>query len=99
MRLALIVDGFTVTVAAALAARIEPRVLDYCVFAHRSAEQAHGALLESLGVAPLLDLGLRLGEGTGGALAIPLLRSAVALFLEMATFESAGVSDKGDPRS
>jgi nicotinate-nucleotide--dimethylbenzimidazole phosphoribosyltransferase len=94
LRLVLIVDGFTVTVAAALAARLEPRVLDYCVFAHRSAEQAHGALLESLGVAPLLDLGLRLGEGSGGALAIPLLRSAVALFLEMATFESAGVSDK-----
>jgi nicotinate-nucleotide--dimethylbenzimidazole phosphoribosyltransferase len=94
LRMAVIVDGFTVTVAAALAARLEPRVFDYCVFGHRSEEQAHGALLQSMGAIPLLDLGLRLGEGTGGALAVPLLRSAVALFLEMATFESAGVSDK-----
>jgi nicotinate-nucleotide--dimethylbenzimidazole phosphoribosyltransferase len=94
LRMVVIVDGFTVTAAAALAARIEPRVFDYCVFGHRSEEQAHGALLQTLGAIPLLDLGLRLGEGTGGALAVPLLRSAVALFLEMATFESAGVSDK-----
>ena len=90
----ILVDGFTVTVAAALAARIEPKVLEYCVFAHRSAEQAHSALLKYLKAEPLLDLGLRLGEGTGGALAIPLLRSAVALFSDMATFESAGVSEK-----
>ena len=93
-RIVILVDGFTVTVAAALAGLMEPRVLEYCVFAHRSAEQAHSALLKYLKVEPLLDLGLRLGEGTGGALAVPLLRSAVALFSEMATFESAGVSEK-----
>jgi nicotinate-nucleotide--dimethylbenzimidazole phosphoribosyltransferase len=94
-RCILVVDGFTVTVAAALAAQLDRRVLDYCVFAHRSAEQAHRALLAHLGVEPILDLGMRLGEGTGGALALPVLRSAVALFTEMATFESAGVSEKG----
>jgi nicotinate-nucleotide--dimethylbenzimidazole phosphoribosyltransferase len=95
-RMVLLVDGFTVSVAAALAARIEPAVIDYCVFAHRSAEQAHGALLGHLGVEPLLDLELRLGEGSGAALAVPLLRSAAALIQEMATFESAGVSEKVD---
>jgi nicotinate-nucleotide--dimethylbenzimidazole phosphoribosyltransferase len=93
-RQVLVVDGFTVSVAAALAGQLDRRVLDYCVFGHRSAEQAHRALLGHLGVEPFLDLGLRLGEGTGGALAIPLLRAAAALFTEMATFESAGVSNK-----
>jgi nicotinate-nucleotide--dimethylbenzimidazole phosphoribosyltransferase len=66
------------------------------VFAHRSAEQAHRALLNYLEVEPLLDLGLRLGEGTGGALAVPLLQAATALYEEMATFESAGVSGRDD---
>jgi nicotinate-nucleotide--dimethylbenzimidazole phosphoribosyltransferase len=94
LRMVLVVDGFAVTVAAALASRIDTGVLDHCVFAHLSAERAHGALLDILGVTPLLDLGMRLGEGSGAALAVPLLRSAAALFGEMATFESAGVSDK-----
>jgi len=89
-----VIDGFTVSVAAALAMQLAPSVRDYCIFAHRSAERAHGALLEFLGVEPLLDLGMRLGEGTGGALAVPLLRSAAAFFCEMSTFESAGVSNK-----
>jgi nicotinate-nucleotide--dimethylbenzimidazole phosphoribosyltransferase len=89
-----IIDGFTVTVAAALAARIEPRVLDYCVFGHCSAEYAHRALLEHLGVEPLLDLEMRLGEGSGGAIALSIVRAAVALFTGMATFEGAGVSEK-----
>jgi nicotinate-nucleotide--dimethylbenzimidazole phosphoribosyltransferase len=93
-RRVLLVDGFTVTVAAALAAAIEPHVLDYCVFGHRSAEHAHRALLSHLGVEPLLDLGMRLGEGTGAALAVTLVRSAAALIQDMATFESAGVSEK-----
>jgi nicotinate-nucleotide--dimethylbenzimidazole phosphoribosyltransferase len=91
-RMTILVDGFTVTVAAALAARLQPQALDYCVFCHRSAEQAHRALLKELGVEPLLDLGLRLGEGSGGALGLPLVRGAIALFSEMATFDSAGVS-------
>jgi nicotinate-nucleotide--dimethylbenzimidazole phosphoribosyltransferase len=90
----IMVDGFTVTVAAAIAARIEPRALDYCVFGHCSAERAHRALLAHLGVEPLLDLGMRLGEGTGAAIALSVVRAAVALFTQMATFEGAGVSEK-----
>jgi nicotinate-nucleotide--dimethylbenzimidazole phosphoribosyltransferase len=90
----ILVDGFTVTVAAALAAKCDPRVLDYCVFGHCSEEHAHRALLEHLEVQPLLDLGMRLGEGSGAALALSVVRAAAALFTEMATFEGAGVSDK-----
>jgi nicotinate-nucleotide--dimethylbenzimidazole phosphoribosyltransferase len=90
----IVVDGFTVTVAAALAARIDPNVLDYCVFGHCSAEYAHRALLEHLRVEPLLDLGMRLGEGSGAAVALSVVRAALALFTEMATFEGAGVSEK-----
>jgi nicotinate-nucleotide--dimethylbenzimidazole phosphoribosyltransferase len=93
-RMLIIVDGFTVTVAAAIAARLNPRVLDYCVFGHCSAELAHRALLGRLEVTPLLDLGMRLGEGTGAALALSTVRAALALFTEMATFEGAGVSEK-----
>ena len=90
----IVVDGFTVTVAVALAARIEPRVLDYCVFGHCSAERAHRSLLSQLGGEPLLDLGMRLGEGSGAAIALSVVRAAVALFNGMATFEGAGVSGK-----
>jgi nicotinate-nucleotide--dimethylbenzimidazole phosphoribosyltransferase len=93
-RMLIVVDGFTVTVAVALAARLDPRVLDYCVFGHASAEQAHRALLKYLEVTPLLDLGMRLGEGTGAALALATVRASLALFTEMATFEGAGVSEK-----
>ena len=92
----ILVDGFTVTVAAALAAQLDPKVLDYCVFGHCSEEHAHRALLEYLRVQPLLDLGMRLGEGSGAALALSVVRAAVALFTEMATFEGAGVSNKDD---
>ena len=91
----ILVDGFTVTVAAALAAKLDPRVLDYCVFGHCSEEHAHRALLRHLKVQPLLDLGMRLGEGSGAALALSVVRASVALLTEMATFEGAGVSDKG----
>jgi nicotinate-nucleotide--dimethylbenzimidazole phosphoribosyltransferase len=90
----IVLDGFTVSVAAALAARIEPCVLDYCVFGHCSAERAHRALLAHLKVHPLLDLGMRLGEGSGAAIALSVVRAAVALFTQMATFEGAGVSGK-----
>jgi nicotinate-nucleotide--dimethylbenzimidazole phosphoribosyltransferase len=90
----IIVDGFTVSVAAALAARIDPVVLDYCVFAHCSAENAHRALLAHLKVQPLIDLEMRLGEGSGGAIALSVVRCAAGLFTDMATFESAGVSEK-----
>ena len=90
----ILVDGFPVTVAVALAMKLDPNVLNYCVFGHRSAEQAHGALLQHLRVQPLLDLGMRLGEGSGAAVALPVVRAAVSLFTEMATFEGAGVSNK-----
>jgi nicotinate-nucleotide--dimethylbenzimidazole phosphoribosyltransferase len=78
------------------AARLVPRVLGYCVLAHRSAEPGHAALIRHLGAEPLLDLGLRLGEASGAALAWPLLVSALLLLDEMASFESAGVSDRSD---
>ncbi len=94
-RMVVLIDGFTVSVAAALAARLAPEVLGYCVFGHCSAENAHRALLADLGVTPLLDVGMRLGEGSGAAVAVGVVRAALALFKEMATFESAGVSDKG----
>jgi nicotinate-nucleotide--dimethylbenzimidazole phosphoribosyltransferase len=90
----ILVDGFTVTVAVALAVKLEPSVLNYCVFGHCSAEHAHRALLQHLRVQPLLDLGMRLGEGSGAAVALPVVQAAVSLFTEMATFEGAGVSNK-----
>ena len=94
-RMLILVDGFTVSVAVAVAARLDPAVLDYCVFGHCSAEHAHRALLEYLQVRPLLDLGMRLGEGSGAALGLSVVRAAAALFTDMATFEGAGVSDRG----
>ena len=76
------------------AARLVPAVLDYCVFAHRSDEAGHALMLSQLNATPLLDLGLRLGEGSGGALAWPLIESALRLLSQMASFESAGVTDR-----
>jgi nicotinate-nucleotide--dimethylbenzimidazole phosphoribosyltransferase len=93
-RMVVLIDGFTVTVAAALAARIDAPVLNYCVFGHCSAEHAHRALLAHLKVQPLLDVGMRLGEGTGAAVALSTVRAALALFTDMATFDGAGVSGK-----
>lgn len=79
-----VVDGVIVTAAALVAHAIRPSCLDACVFAHRSAEPGHDAMLAHLGATPLLDLGLRLGEGTGAALAIPLLRAAASVLCDMA---------------
>lgn len=93
-RLVLLIDGFIVTAALLVAARLFPAVCDYCVFSHRSAEPGHAAQLHALEATPLLDLGLRLGEGTGSALAWPLVRAAAALLDEMASFASAGVSER-----
>ncbi|AYA35764.1 nicotinate-nucleotide--dimethylbenzimidazole phosphoribosyltransferase [Hymenobacter oligotrophus] len=92
LRMLVLVDGFIVSAALLVAARLEPTVLDYCVFCTQSAEAGHRHLLAALGARPLLQLGLRLGEGTGCALAYPLVQSAVAFLNEMASFESAGVS-------
>ncbi len=93
-RRVIVVDGFISTAAVAMAATLAPRVLGACVFSHCSAESGHALWLARLGVTPLLDLGLRLGEGSGAALAWPLIVSAVRLLDEIASFESAGVSDR-----
>ena len=90
----LLIDGFIASAALLVASRIQPEVLAYCIFAHRSGEHAHHALLKHFGAKPLLDMGLRLGEGTGAVLAYPLVQSAVNFLNEMASFESAGVSEK-----
>jgi len=87
-----LVDGFIATVAVLAAARLRPELSPWLFYAHRSAEPGHHRLLESLGAEPLLDLGMRLGEGSGAAVALPLLRAAAALQARMATFAEAGVS-------
>ena len=90
----LLIDGFIVTSALLAASRLAPNIRDYCVFCHCSVEPGHLAQLRALDADPLLNLGLRLGEGTGAALAWPLARAAVAFLNEMASFEAAGVSEK-----
>jgi len=90
-------DGFIATAAAALAVRMHPAVGDYLFAAHSSVEPGHGHLLSLIGQLPLLDLQMRLGEGTGAALAMKLVQASVAAFTEMSTFASAGVSDAGQP--
>jgi nicotinate-nucleotide--dimethylbenzimidazole phosphoribosyltransferase len=89
-----IVDGFVATAAAALAHAINPAAIDHCLFGHVSAESAHAGVLKRLGRTGLLDLGMRLGEGSGAALAAVLAKTALHLHRNMATFDSAGVSDK-----
>lgn len=93
-RVPVVIDGFIATAAAAVAQRIAPVVRDSMFFSHQSAEGGHALALAALGARPMLDLGMRLGEGTGAALAMNLVESAVALFQRMATFASAGVSGK-----
>ena len=93
-RMIVLIDGFIVTSALLVAARLQPAILDYCVFSHCSDEHGHRRMLAHLDARPLLNLGLRLGEGTGCALALPLLAASVAFLREMATFESAQVSDR-----
>lgn len=91
-RRVIVVDGFITSAAVLVASRIAPPVLQRCVFAHRSGERGHSLMLAQMQAEPLLDLGLRLGEGSGAALAWPLLQSACAVLSEMASFESAGVA-------
>jgi nicotinate-nucleotide--dimethylbenzimidazole phosphoribosyltransferase len=88
-----VVDGLAAAAAALVAAGLCPAVRDYLVAAHASVEPGQRAALAALGLTPLLDLGLRLGEGSGGALALPLLDAAVRLHAEMATFDAAGVAE------
>jgi nicotinate-nucleotide--dimethylbenzimidazole phosphoribosyltransferase len=92
-RIVIVCDGFISTAAAALAVAIEPNVRGYLIAGHESVEPGHRLLLEYLGIVPLLSLDMRLGEGTGAVLAMSIVESAVALYLEMATFVSAGVSE------
>lgn len=92
--LPVVADGFISTSAAALAARLQPNVRGYLFIGHRSAERGHTALIESIGEQPLLDLSMRLGEGTGAALAMQVIDAAAKLLAEMATFTDAGVSNK-----
>ncbi len=91
-RMLLLIDGFISSAAALVAQTHAPALREYCVFSHRSQERGHAIQLEHMDARPLLDLDLRLGEGTGAALAWPLVRAAVAILRDMASFDSAGVS-------
>jgi nicotinate-nucleotide--dimethylbenzimidazole phosphoribosyltransferase len=91
-RRVIVVDGFITTAAVLVAQRLRPHVLQRCVFAHRSGERGHALLLAHLRAEPLLDLGMRLGEGSGAAVAWPLLESACRILREMASFGAAGVA-------
>jgi len=92
-RIPVVIDGFISTSAAAIACSLEPKVRQFLFAGHRSSEPGHAALLEFIGETPLLDLQMRLGEGTGAALAMTLIEAAAKLYDEMATFSSAGVSE------
>lgn len=92
--MAIVVDGFIATAALLIAKKTNEQILGNCIFAHTSGEQGHAKMLNYLEAKPLLQLGMRLGEGTGAALAIPLIQSAVNFLNEMASFETAGVSNK-----
>lgn len=90
----IVVDGFITSSAVLVAAKLQPSVLERCIFAHCSGERGHALLLDYLQAEPLLSLGLRLGEGSGAAMAWPLLQSACVILSEMASFENAGVAQK-----
>jgi nicotinate-nucleotide--dimethylbenzimidazole phosphoribosyltransferase len=94
-RIAVLLDGFITGAAALAATHISPTANEVMVASHRSPEPGHALVLDALGLDPLLDLGLRLGEGSGAALALPLLHASVAILAEMATFGDAGVTDAG----
>jgi nicotinate-nucleotide--dimethylbenzimidazole phosphoribosyltransferase len=88
-----VADGFISTAAAAIAFSIEPRVRSYLFAGHQSEEPGHRVLLEHINLKPILSLNMRLGEGTGAVLAMPIIESAMGLYNQMATFASAGVSE------
>jgi nicotinate-nucleotide--dimethylbenzimidazole phosphoribosyltransferase len=93
-RVPVILDGFVTTAAAAVLHALNPAALDHCLAAHCSAEPAHAEVLRRLGMAPLLKLGMRLGEGSGAAIAAGVVKGALACWRDMATFASAGVAKK-----
>ncbi len=92
-RTAIVADGFIATAASALAVKLHAPIAEYIFAAHLSAEKGHHALLEFINQKPLIDLEMRLGEGTGAALAMNIIQAAVGAFREMATFETAGISE------
>ncbi len=94
LKMTIMVDGFIVTSALLAAHDINPKVLDYCIFSHKSHEKGHSLMLDYLKAEPILDIHMRLGEGTGSAVAFPIIQSAVNFFNEMSSFEDAGVSNK-----
>ncbi len=93
-RVPVVLDGYACTAAAAVLHAADPRALDHCIVAHRSAEPGHARLLDKIGQKPLLDMGMRLGEASGATLALALLKAALACHRGMATFAEAGVSGK-----
>lgn len=93
LKMTILVDGFIVTSALLAAYHIDNNILDYCIFAHTSGEQGHQKMLNYLKVTPLLNLGMRLGEGSGVAVAFPIIQSSIAFLNKMATFKSANVSE------
>jgi len=95
LNMIILVDGFITTAALLLARQINQGILSHCIFSHNSGEQGHEKMLQYLDARPLLNLGMRLGEGTGAAMAFPLVQSAVNFLQDMASFESAGVSTSG----
>lgn len=96
LKMVLMIDGFIITSALLIAYSLNPNILDYCIFGHKSDEQGHAKMLEYLKAEPLLDLDMRLGEGTGAAVAYPIIKSAVNMLNEMASFDSANVSNKDE---
>ena len=91
---AILVDGFITTSAALIAAQIQPQITSWMFFSHASAEPGHQAMVKALGAKPILDLGMRLGEGSGAGVALSILKSACATHNHMATFAEAAVSEK-----
>lgn len=94
-RVPVVLDGFITGAAALVAARIEPASVDAMIASHRSPEPGHALVLDALGLEPLVDMRMRLGEGSGAALALPIIASALALLNDMASFDDAGVTDAG----
>ncbi|MDD5429068.1 MAG: nicotinate-nucleotide--dimethylbenzimidazole phosphoribosyltransferase, partial [Candidatus Omnitrophica bacterium] len=93
-RVPVVIDGFISAAAALIAYKIQPIAKDYMIASHSSVEKGHRIILDELGIEPIIDLNLRLGEGTGAALVLPIIEAAVKILSEMATFESAKVSEK-----
>jgi nicotinate-nucleotide--dimethylbenzimidazole phosphoribosyltransferase len=96
LKMVIIIDGFIVTSAYLTAFKINKHVKDYCIFSHLSNEKAHKIIFKELNIEPLLNLNMRLGEGTGAAVSFPIIKSAVNFLNEMASFESAAVSNKNE---